>query len=53
MLLITDTHTGVITNTGIHNIEIVIIDNSEAQDIDKAQIEANNEYKMIIIMWQM
>ena len=48
--MIADTLTGVIINTGIHNIEIVILDNSEAQDIDKAQIEANKDYKMIIIM---
>ena len=48
--MITDTHIGVVINTGIHNIEILILDNSEAQDIDKAQIEANKDYKMIIIM---
>ena len=48
--MIADTHTGVVINTGIHNIEITILDNSEAQDIDKAQIEAYKEYKMIIIM---
>ena len=50
MLLIVDTHIGVIINTSIHNMEMVIIDNSEAQDRDKAQIEANKDYKMIIIM---
>ena len=48
--MITDTHIGVVINTGIHNIEILILDNSEAQNIDKAQIEVNKDYKMIIIM---
>ena len=43
MSMITDTHIEVIINTGIHSIEIVIIDNSKAQDIDKAQIEANKD----------
>ena len=44
--MITDTCIGVVINTGIHNIEILILDNSKAQDIDKAQIEANKDYKM-------
>ena len=48
--MIADTYIEVVINTGIHNIEIIIIDNSEAQDTDKAQIEANKDYKMIIIM---
>ena len=48
--MITDTHIGVVINTGIHNIEIVILDNSKAHDIDKAQIQANKDYKMITIM---
>ena len=46
-------HIGVVINTGIHNIEILILDNSEAQDTDKAQIEVNKDYKMIMIMRQM
>ena len=49
----TDTHIEVVINTGTHNIEILILDNSEAQDIDKAQIEDNKDYKMVIIMRQM
>ena len=51
--MITDTCTGVVINTGIHDIEIVILDNSEAQEMDKTQIEANKDYKMITIMRQM
>ena len=53
ILMITDTCIGVVINTGIHNIEILILHNSEAQDIDNAQIEANKDYKMIIIMRRM
>ena len=51
--MITDTHTEAVINTGIHNIEIIIIDNSKAQDTDKAQIEAKKDYKMVIIIRQM
>ena len=36
ILMITDTCVGVVINTGINNIEIVILDNSKGQDIDKA-----------------
>ena len=51
--MITDACIGVVINTGIHKKEILILDNSKAQDIDKAQIEASKDYKMIIIMRQM
>ena len=40
--MITDTRIGVVIDRGIHNIEIIILDNSEAQVIDKAQVEAKN-----------
>ena len=35
--MIADTHIGEIINTDMHNIGTVIIDNSKAQDIDKAE----------------
>ena len=50
ILMIADTCTEVVINTGILNIEVEIWLNSKAQYTDKAQIEANRDYKMIIIM---
>ena len=48
--MIADIHTEVVINTGILNIEVEIWHNSKAQCIDKVQIEANKDYKMIIII---